>query len=221
MAGGAGNIGASTKAQANEFENVWKTAIKNTQNVFANFFTSIATQGLSSFGDFMKGLVNAFLSAVSQMLAADLTKQLLGLFSGGGGGGGLGGILAGLFGGGGGAGGAVSGATALLGLHAGGTVGTNAAYATWPRMHLGGLALRPDEVPAILQRGEQVIPRGSVSSAGGNRQVVVQLAQHFNNYAIDAQGMHELLQRHKQSVGLAAVAAISGSTTMQRAMGGR
>jgi hypothetical protein len=53
-------------------------------------------------------------------------------------------------------------------LHAGGTVGTPGpgrmvpalAFAGAPRMHSGGWAgLRPDEVPAILQRGERVLSR--------------------------------------------------------------
>ena len=37
------------------------------------------------------------------------------------------------------------------------------AFAAAPRMHSGGtLGLRPDEVPAILQRGEQVLSRREV-----------------------------------------------------------
>jgi hypothetical protein len=53
-------------------------------------------------------------------------------------------------------------------LHAGGTAGGSApqrlvpalAFAGAPRLHSGGVAgLRPDEVPAILQRGERVLSR--------------------------------------------------------------
>jgi len=53
-------------------------------------------------------------------------------------------------------------------LHAGGVVGSPGpgrmvpalAFANAPRMHAGGFAgLRPDEVPAILQRGERVLSR--------------------------------------------------------------
>ena len=53
-------------------------------------------------------------------------------------------------------------------LHAGGVAGASApqrlvpalAFAGAPRMHAGGVAgLRPDEVPAILQRGERVLSR--------------------------------------------------------------
>ena len=53
-------------------------------------------------------------------------------------------------------------------LHAGGMVGSAGplrsvsalAFTGAPRMHAGGVAgLRPDEVPAILQRGERVLSR--------------------------------------------------------------
>ena len=60
-------------------------------------------------------------------------------------------------------------------LHAGGMVGGAGpgrmvpamAFAGAPRMHGGGFAgLKPDEVPAILQRGEMVVPRGQASRYG-------------------------------------------------------
>ncbi len=59
-------------------------------------------------------------------------------------------------------------------LHAGGVVGSSGpgrmvpamAFATAPRMHSGGWAgLRPDEVPAILQRGERVLSRRETAAA--------------------------------------------------------
>ncbi len=41
-------------------------------------------------------------------------------------------------------------------------------FATAPRYHSGGIAgLMPDEVPAILQRGEIVIPKGGFRGEGG------------------------------------------------------
>ncbi|UXU75551.1 MULTISPECIES: phage tail tape measure C-terminal domain-containing protein [unclassified Paracoccus (in: a-proteobacteria)] len=60
-------------------------------------------------------------------------------------------------------------------LHAGGTVGAPGpgrmvpalAFAGAPRMHSGGWAgLRPDEVPAILQRGERVLSRREAAGYG-------------------------------------------------------
>jgi hypothetical protein len=70
--------------------------------------------------------------------------------------------------------GALGGAGGMLAsvLHAGGTVGAPGpgrmvpalAFAHAPRMHNGGWAgLRPDEVPAILQRGERVLSRQEVA----------------------------------------------------------
>ncbi|NHB78382.1 phage tail tape measure C-terminal domain-containing protein [Rhodobacter calidifons] len=60
-------------------------------------------------------------------------------------------------------------------LHAGGMVGAQGpgrmvpalAFAGAPRMHSGGWAgLRPDEVPAILQRGERVLSRREAAGYG-------------------------------------------------------
>jgi Lambda phage tail tape-measure protein (Tape_meas_lam_C) len=60
-------------------------------------------------------------------------------------------------------------------LHGGGWVGSAApqrmvpamAFASATRMHSGGWAgLRPDEVPAILQKGERVLNRGEASQYG-------------------------------------------------------
>ena len=76
------------------------------------------------------------------------------------------GALGGLFGGGGG-----TAAAAIF--HAGGVVGAAggarravppALFAGAPRLHAGGVAgLRGDEIPAILQRGETVLPRGAAT----------------------------------------------------------
>jgi hypothetical protein len=60
-------------------------------------------------------------------------------------------------------------------LHAGGVVGTAGsqrmvpamAFAGAPRMHAGGWAgIKPDEVPAILQRGERVLSRREAAGYG-------------------------------------------------------
>jgi len=61
-------------------------------------------------------------------------------------------------------------------LHAGGMVGTSGpgrmvpalAFANAPRMHSGGwVGLKPDEVPAILQRGERVLSRREAAGYSG------------------------------------------------------
>ena len=64
-------------------------------------------------------------------------------------------------------------------LHSGGMVGSTAsgrmiptlAFVGAPRMHSGGWAgLRPDEVPAILQKGERVLSRRELAAQGGSQQ---------------------------------------------------
>ena len=65
-------------------------------------------------------------------------------------------------------------------LHQGGMVGGTVsgrmvspfAFAGAPRMHSGGWAgLRPDEVPAILQKGERVLSRREVAGQGGAQSI--------------------------------------------------
>jgi len=87
---------------------------------------------------------------------------------------------------------ALSGALGNLGgifapvLHAGGMVGGSApqrmvpamAFASAPRVHSGGWAgLRPDEVPAILQKGERVLSRHEASQygAGGSQNITINI----------------------------------------------
>jgi hypothetical protein len=75
--------------------------------------------------------------------------------------------------------GALGGAGGLFAdiLHGGGVVGTAGsqrlvpamAFAGAPRMHSGGWAgIKPDEVPAILQRGERVLSRREAAGYGQN-----------------------------------------------------
>ena len=69
-------------------------------------------------------------------------------------------------------------------FHAGGVVGQTPAparpgvppwmWAAAPRLHAGGaIGLKTDEVPAILQRGEVVLPRGSAPPSAAPAQVTV------------------------------------------------
>lgn len=67
--------------------------------------------------------------------------------------------------------------------HQGGVVGGAApqravpisAFAHAPRYHSGGIAgLSPDEVPAILQRGEVVLPRRATQASGGASVTIIQ-----------------------------------------------
>ncbi|UWR30439.1 hypothetical protein K3758_02600 [Sulfitobacter sp. W002] len=96
--------------------------------------------------------------------------------------------------GGGGKGGLLGGAIIPGILHSGGTAGKDgyghgrsvspAVFYGAPRYHKGGIAgLRPNEVPAILERGERVIPNGqNLKSAG----------ETFNIYVSGARGNAEI-----------------------------
>ena len=82
-----------------------------------------------------------------------------------------------------GAGAGYGGGGFVAGYHGGGLVGSgtpqmlryvpNAVFATAPRFHSGtkGAGLAPNEVPAVLQRGETVTPAGA-AAAGGKSQIV-------------------------------------------------
>jgi len=85
--------------------------------------------------------------------------------------------------GGGGIGGFLSGILGSI-FHQGGVVGQGgpkrnvhpAVFAGAPRYHSGGVAgLRPGEVPAILQKGEVVLPKGTGARQAGPQQMIITL----------------------------------------------
>ena len=181
----AGGAGAAGKAAADAAATGWKAvtaaladyatkardigadvgqtlvgAFQSAEEAVANFVKT----GKLSFGD----LVTSILADLAKLAAR---KFILGPIASA-----LDGVL-GQFGGGGLFGAAVH--------HAGGIVGGNApmravpviAFAGAPRMHSGGFAgLRPDEVPAILQKGERVLSRRETAGyvAGGNVNITIQ-----------------------------------------------
>lgn len=119
--------------------------------------------GKDVMGGFVKDLVegksaaDALAGALGKVADRLLDMALDGLFSGGFGGGRRGGLLGGAI---------IPGI-----LHSGGVAGKDgygharavpaSAFAGAPRYHGGGVAgLRPNEVPAILERGEVVLPKG-------------------------------------------------------------
>jgi hypothetical protein len=83
-------------------------------------------------------------------------------------------------------------------LHSGGTVGSAGpsrmvpamAFAEAPRMHAGGWAgLKPDEVPAILQRGERVLSRREAAGYGQGQSVAPNISVTIN--ARDAESFRQ------------------------------
>jgi len=125
------------------------------QSTFSDVFFDAMTGKLDSFKDY----TNAIFESISRSMADLLSKQLAeGLFNAGGddsdAGGGIGGLFSTIF--------------ANL-FHKGGIVGEDrpamrqvpaAAFVGAPRLHDG---LMPGEFPAILQKGEAVIPKKQVA----------------------------------------------------------
>ena len=140
------------KAQEQAYEQLGQIA----QTALQGLATALADGKLEG-----EELLQILMQVVQQLL----TMPSLGGI--GGGGGGLGGILSGILGGIFHSGGTVGGASLKRTVHPATFVGA-------PRMHSGGVAgIKPGEVPAILQRGEIVLPRGAKAGrAGGQQQAV-------------------------------------------------
>ncbi|MHA6731747.1 phage tail length tape measure family protein [Devosia sp. A369] len=143
--------------------------------------TALTSTMGSLFKDILKGTKSAgdafadLASRIGDMFIDNAFSMLGSMFKPGAGMGG-GGSRGGLFGG-----------SIIPGiLHSGGTAGADgynhgrqfspAIWANAPRYHNGGVAgLRPNEVPAILERGEKVIPANQNAPAGGQSVVVIRL----------------------------------------------
>lgn len=122
-----------------------------------------------------KSAAEALANALNKVVDKLIDVGLNAVFSGGG----LGGLL-----GGGGKGGLLGGMIIPGILHSGGVAGSDGyghgrsvspkAFAGAKRYHKGGVAgLVPGEVPAILQRGEVVLPRGTKMGGGGKTDIQV------------------------------------------------
>ncbi|UDF35607.1 UNVERIFIED_ORG: tape measure protein [Shinella sp. XGS7] len=122
---------------------------------FGQLFTDVAMGSKAAgeaFRDFLSGVARSALNLIGQRLGEQLAASLLP--SGGGGGKWL-----------------ASAASFLTSMfHQGGVVGKGggrmmaplAAFVAAPRYHSGGIAgLRPNEVPAVLERGEEVLTENS------------------------------------------------------------
>lgn len=158
----------------------------------ASAFESMITGGANfrdAMGQFFKDVGNAFARMASDMAARAAMSGIMGIFGGS------------LFGGGGmiAAGGTAAGGGNPYFLHGGGIAGVHGvkkpvpawAFIGAPRLHNG---LRADEVPAILQKGEQVIPKG-----GG--QPTVQIGTYIERVdATDAASFDAQLYRSKQKI---------------------
>jgi hypothetical protein len=169
----AGQSTAALAETSKEFDRAAGSAAK----ALSGAFEDLVFEG-QSFDDVLKNLERSLLRIGNQYLLQPLFQQGLGaLFGTPGGGGGLGPGQFGPPAPGGGIGGligqAVSGLTSLV-LHDGGVVGAGGGasrmvpmgvFAGAPRLHSGGL-IGPNEVPAILERGERVLSRREAAAYG-------------------------------------------------------
>lgn len=85
-----------------------------------------------------------------------------------------------------------------FGFHGGGIVGRDASFirpvdpgifSSAPRLHSG---LMPDEFPAILQKGEAVIPKDAVGGGAGDTNVFI--------YAVDAKSFEDMCRRNPGAI---------------------
>lgn len=155
-------------------ENFTGDAISTVTDSLANLFESIAN-GSKSAKDAVKDFVRSFAAAMLQIAARALATYVVlslldAIYPG------LGKLTAASFSG-------FQGQAVQAGVsHTGGVAGQGgtirmvnpALFARAPRYHMGGVAgLAPNEVPAILQRGEEVLAKGdprNVMNGGGQAQ---------------------------------------------------
>jgi len=151
--------------QAEESSNDFATGAKRALEDYAKSATDVAGQVQDAMGRSLQGLEDSLVDFVTtgklnfQDLANSILRDLARIA-----------IRQAI------AGAATQAMLAAAVLHEGGAVGAGvpsrsispAVFLGAPRYHSGGIAgLMPDEVPAILQRGEVVIPKGGFRGEGG------------------------------------------------------
>lgn len=194
---------------AKEMESIWTHTAELMQDNFSSLFIDVMQGKLTSFADFASRIFQSIQKAASDYLGQIATDFIFGdsRKSGGSGSGLFGSLLK--FGGsliGSAVGGAgvstFSGAemNSMMWLHKGGVVGETpapmrfvpaAAFAGAPRLH-GGLS--SDEYPAILQRGETVIPKGDI----GKQEQQPPMSIVIN--AVDAASFAQLAARNPSAI---------------------
>jgi lambda family phage tail tape measure protein len=151
------------EGQANGWQNFAEIAVGAVDQL-ASAFTEFLVTGEADFKQFAEGMKRELLELIIKQLFFLALKGLIAAATGGlsaAAGLGLGGQLL----------------RQAVGLHDGGLVGRDASFtravssslfSSAPRYHSGGFpGLRPDEVPAILQKGERVLSRREVAAGAG------------------------------------------------------
>lgn len=185
---------------ATQYETIWKEALRNVQDDFAQLFQNIMSGEDNTLRKFVKDVAEALEKIAAQIAAAEIENKIGHLLS-------HVSWLYSLFHPGGPAtsGGYNDIADASI-AHGGGVVGADAfgartvpslAFAGAPRLHRG---LAADEFPAILQRGETVLTPGqmrAVAAGGGQRPIVVQNEHHWHIAAMDSASFGDMLVTHQ------------------------
>lgn len=184
-----------TQEVTNELSVFADEAARNMQSAFADFLFNPFDKGLDGM---LRSFVDTLHRMASEALAASIFDSLIGNT-----GTGQTGLLQGFLG-------AVVGS-----FHEGGIVGQGGSktmvnplvFAGAQRYHSGGIAgLGPNEVPAILQRGEMVVPRDQVGAGGGAQSIRVNVLDERSNYGDFMQSsagekvIMKVLRRNSQSL---------------------
>lgn len=159
----------------------WAGLAMDAEGAMGNMFANMIQDG-KNWRDHMAGFFNDIARAASQMAGQAVARQLFGSI--------IGGVAGGA------AGGTTSGSVWSQPHHQGGIVGQMSArrrvsaamFLGAPRLHGG---LRSDEVPAILQKGEQVIPKNEVGGGG---------PVNLNFYSHDPDGAYRLFYNNRKVI---------------------
>ncbi|MBA2881836.1 hypothetical protein HNR65_002167 [Desulfosalsimonas propionicica] len=187
MAGHFDDMGRSAKDSQSSISEGWDGMMGRMANAFdgwANSYSKTLNDMLWESELTFEGITESFGKMITEMLIQSAMTDAMGAlfgtdkqggtgggwFSGSGGDGGKAGMVQQ------GANWAMSALQTYFSMHEGGTVGKDgtpgiAPTGLWnnaPRLHNG---LAPDEFPAILQRGERVIPKNQTQGSGGQQQV--------------------------------------------------
>lgn len=157
---------------------------------FASGFTGAFrafVEGTQTASDAFRSFVSSFLANIAEaILQAVILKAITGSFAGGSGG----------------IGGAIAGGLNTLFNHDGGIVGVDGyrkmvnplVFAGALRYHSGGIAgLKPNEVPTILQRGEEVLtandPRHRNNQGSSGQQIGVKIVNSIDSGSVVSEGL--------------------------------
>ena len=178
-------VGESTDEAEDKFKEL-KYTIEGWGKDSAAAIADFAMRGETSFRDMIDAMIRDLLRMAAYQ---NITRPLFG---------GISGAIGNLFGGGTTGPHIGAGGITAFGMHGGGIVGRDASFirpvdpgifSSAPRLHSG---LMPDEFPAILQKGEAVIPKDAVGGGAGDTNIFI--------YAVDAKSFEDMCRRNPGAI---------------------